>query len=89
MYLFTPKKNELLPYLPTGRSQPDFVLPNEEGKGLEELIIYVTGVLEKRYEKLVMKIVDSLILPQGVEFWRAAAKAGKPITLKVPSNNRG
>lgn len=78
-----PKKNELLPYLPTVRTQPDVILPSEGGKGLKDLVEYALKILDAKHSKLVDKIVNELILPKGPDFWKKAAKSGKPVQLEI------
>ncbi|MCS0362771.1 hypothetical protein [Vibrio diabolicus] len=82
------KKSEILPYLTTVRQQPDLVLPTEGDKGLEELIEYVITLVDEKYEKLSFKIIDDLILSEGVAYWRQKSKKGAPVVLGYPQKKR-
>jgi len=81
--LLHPKKKELIPVTPTARLQPDIVFSVNE-KSFEELLIYVSGLVEEKYYKLAMKIVTELILVESTEFWIQKAKQGKPVELGFP-----
>ncbi|WP_102363275.1 hypothetical protein [Vibrio cyclitrophicus] len=80
------KKQELLPFLPTIRLQPDVVLPrtDSEEKGLEDLIVYVSKLVTERYNKLSQKIIHDLVLVEETAYWREKAKQNKPVELGFP-----
>ena len=78
------RKNEVLPYLPTIRMQPDLVLSRDDESSFEELIIYVTELVSKKYNDLAFKIVEELVMVKDVAFWREKAKLGETVELSLP-----
>ena len=78
------RKEELLPYLPTIRLQPDIVLPDFGDKGLEDLIVYVSTLVSEKYDKLSRKIVNEMVLTREPSYWRSRSKIDKPVELQLP-----
>lgn len=81
------KKNEVLPYLPTVRMQPDLVLNSDDESSFEELIKYVIELVSKKYNDLALKIVDELVMVKDVSFWREKARLGETVELNLPKKN--
>jgi hypothetical protein len=82
------RKNEVLPYLPTIRKQPDIVFSREDENSFEELITYVIELVSKKYNDLAFKIVKELIMAKDVAFWREKAKLGETVELSLPRKQR-
>lgn len=78
------KKNEYLQALPVMRLQPDLAISLDLEEDFEALIQYVITLVEGKAEKLSYKIINELILPRGIDFWRLNARKNQIVTLGYP-----
>ena len=86
--LLHPKKNEILPLLPTMRMQPDLVFTHDDEDDLEELIEYVINLVSQKYNDLAFKITNDLVMVKNIDFWKEQFRIGETVELNLPRKQR-